>query len=183
MHGQQNVKICYVCCFDIFASQIRYTVKLDTAWIYYLARLTSDEVIIYFTVKSQLLFISIRDVWCVVTWTYHNLILVWPCVINKDGKEESQLDATITVYWQIQISSTCFGQQFCPSSAALDCTYRLWCVVQICYQVVIWWQRNCSSCHQITDRQRIGYNIPQAKLLPGTCRANFHLSINCYCCI
>jgi hypothetical protein len=32
------------------------------------------------------------------------------------GNEESQLDATIT---------TCFGQQFCPSSGALDYAIRL----------------------------------------------------------
>ena len=43
----------------------------------------------------------------------------------NDGKKERQLDAKLTVYWQIQISSTCFGQQFCPSSGALDCAIQL----------------------------------------------------------
>ena len=28
-----------------------------------------------------------------------NLIFVWLCIISNDGKEESQLDATIMVYW------------------------------------------------------------------------------------
>jgi len=47
--------------------------------------------------------------------------------------------------------------------------------------------------YQITDRQRIGYNIPQAVLhslkilemgkLPETCRVKLDLSINRYCCI
>jgi len=27
-----------------------------------------------------------------------DLISVWPCIIDNDGKEESQLDVTITVY-------------------------------------------------------------------------------------
>jgi len=27
-----------------------------------------------------------------------NLIFLWPCIINNDGEEESQLDARITVY-------------------------------------------------------------------------------------
>ena len=27
------------------------------------------------------------------------LIIVWPCIINNDSKEESQLDATIMAYW------------------------------------------------------------------------------------
>jgi hypothetical protein len=54
-----------------------------------------------------------------------NLIFVWPCVISIDGKEENQLDATVTVYWWTQISSTCFGQQFHPSSGALDCAMQL----------------------------------------------------------
>jgi hypothetical protein len=30
---------------------------------------------------------------------HKSLIFVWPCIINNGGKEESQLDATITVYW------------------------------------------------------------------------------------
>jgi hypothetical protein len=62
---------------------------------------------------------------------YFNIF--WPCVISKDGKEESQLDATVTVYWKIQISSTCFGQQLCPSSGALDCAIQL---VVCCTQYV-----------------------------------------------
>ena len=28
-----------------------------------------------------------------------NLMFVWPCIINTDGKEENQQAATITVYW------------------------------------------------------------------------------------
>jgi len=45
------------------------------------------------------------------------------------GKEESQLDATITVYWQIQLTSKYFGQQFIPSSGPLHCVIQLvvWC--------------------------------------------------------
>jgi hypothetical protein len=67
------------------------------------------------------------------TWRYLLLslfvIFVWPCIISIDGKEENQLDAKMTVYWYIQISSTCFRQQFCPSSGALDCVTQLviWC--------------------------------------------------------
>jgi len=47
---------------------------------------------------------------------------VCPCVFSNDGKEESQLDATVTVYWQTQFSSTCFGQQFCQSSGPFFCS-------------------------------------------------------------
>jgi hypothetical protein len=46
-------------------------------------------------------------------------------VDSGDGKEENQPDATVTVYSKIQISSTCFGQQFFPSSGALDCAIEL----------------------------------------------------------
>jgi hypothetical protein len=28
-----------------------------------------------------------------------NLIFVWLYIISNDGKEENQLDATLTVYW------------------------------------------------------------------------------------
>jgi hypothetical protein len=28
-----------------------------------------------------------------------NLIFVWPCIIDINNKEDTQLDATITVYW------------------------------------------------------------------------------------
>ena len=61
------------------------------------------------------------------------LMLVWPCIINNDSKEESQLNATIMVYWKIQITSTCFGRQFNPSSGALDCALQL---VECCTQYV-----------------------------------------------
>jgi hypothetical protein len=50
-----------------------------------------------------------------------------PNFCSSDGEEESQLDPTVTVYWWIQISSICFGQQFCPSSGALDCTHVVVC--------------------------------------------------------
>ena len=88
-----------------------------------------------------------------------NLTLVWPCIINNGGKEENQLDATITVYWYIQISSTCFRQQFCPSSGALNCTlHRMVCCTQY---VAGRWSIDGGQFlrHQITDRQRIGYKI------------------------
>jgi len=38
----------------------------------------------------------------------------------------SQLVAKIVILLTISISSTCFGQQFRPSSGALDCVYSLW---------------------------------------------------------
>jgi len=43
----------------------------------------------------------IKCVFTLFTYQIHswNLISLWPCNINNDGKEESQLDATITVYW------------------------------------------------------------------------------------
>jgi len=111
-----------------------------------------------------------------------NLILFDHASLITTGKEESQFDATITVYWQIQISSTCFRQQFCPSSGALDCTLQL--AVCCTQYIASWWSGDgdhqvtdkSSVCctqyivgrwsgdgdHQITDQQRIGYNIPQA---------------------
>jgi len=52
-------------------------------------------------------------------------IFVGPCIISNNYKEESELDATITVYWWIQFSSTCFRQQFCPSSGASDYAIQL----------------------------------------------------------
>jgi len=39
---------------------------------------------------------------------------------------DSQLDATVTFYLIIPISSTYFVRWFCPSSGALDCVYSLW---------------------------------------------------------
>jgi hypothetical protein len=71
---------------------------------------------------------------------------------------------------------TCFGQQFCPSSGALDCTLQHVPVGDLVMEFIH---------HQITDRQRIGHNISQGweELLPETCGANLDLSINRCCCI
>ena len=45
---------------------------------------------------------------------------------SKYNNINNQLDAKIIILLRILISSTCFGQSFCPSSGALDCVYSLW---------------------------------------------------------
>jgi len=78
-------------------------------------------------------------------------------MLDKDGKEEGQIDATITAYWQIQITSTCFGQPFCPSSGTLDCVIQL---MVFCTQYVAGGRSGNFLRYRITHRQRIGYKIP-----------------------
>jgi hypothetical protein len=72
---------------------------------------------------------TVREVNCAIKLICYPFLHTRTNIQMLDGKEEKQLDATITVYWQIQISSTCFGQQFCSSSGALDCAMQLvvWC--------------------------------------------------------
>jgi hypothetical protein len=49
-----------------------------------------------------------------------DLIFVWPCIINNGGKEESQLDATITVYYYFFTGATTHcGFVFCSPLAGL----------------------------------------------------------------
>ena len=49
-----------------------------------------DESFCYFKTSMDCIIYNIK-------WS--DLVFVWPCIVDNDGKEESQLDATITVYW------------------------------------------------------------------------------------
>ena len=49
---------------------------------------------------------------------FHYLIFAWPCIIDINNIDNNKGLLIIPV------SSTCFGQLFCPSSGALDCVLQ-----------------------------------------------------------
>jgi hypothetical protein len=76
-------------------------------------------------------------------------------IIIYMNNKPNQLDETATIILIIPISSTCFGQPFCPSSGALDCG-----VTQIpSYRTARHWVHYTTSCITQSSAPEDGQNV------------------------
>ena len=101
-------------------------------------------------------------VFCWFKRVYANLILVWPCMINNEVKKTTRCNTNSLLLNPNELDM--FRATLLPILRSIR-LYTTACGMlypRRCRSVT-WWRRKWQFLrHQITHRQRIGYNIPQA---------------------